>query len=523
VLLGVGKGLTDMGLAARQLYASKFGSPEDQAALQQEAAAKAKTDKPLADTAGGAAGQFIGETAPLVATGAGAGAAVGRATTMLPRALQAAAQYGVNAPGVGAVGGVLTPEGDKPYDPESKAGWGAVTGMAGDALARGVGRVVTPGISKAADFSRAALERLRSEGAPAQLAAQTVGNKGVRLASEALETIPKLGNRVMAAREANREWLTARATEPTGTMLPRVGGDNPDIFRPLEAQANSLRGGPPVSLENMQPAMQQVIDEVRPVAELSTKTGPVRTGERAAEATRLPSSGITNPATGQPFPAPGRTISADEAMTLRSQLSSRLHSARNAPGGWQEAEITQATRNALDDALAASQQHAPVTGPGSMGPHMDVPTWNRRWAAAEKVKEAALHSGNPGNVGPLLPEATLKAHSTSEQFAPSRALAQDAAALAQLQPKNTMGANRALWNQLLLGAATAGPGALLGGLTADDPKYGSMAGAAATMGLAYGGLSTRAGSRYLANEVLSPAARERLRKLLTAGIVGEAN
>lgn len=235
IAAGAGKSLVDIGRGLRQLGAEageRIGivSPQTAARLRQEEDERRLLDAPLMATTPGKVGYVGGAVATLPVGGSilrGAGAAgqaagltrAGQATQaagsalMVPRGFrQAAATGGV----MGATQPVATDE--------SRAGnvaIGAGAGLAGEAVGRGLGRLVRPvrpQLTQAEARTAAEAKRL---GVPLTIG-QATGSKPLQVAESVLESHPITSGKQQAAKQTQRNAYNAAVARTIGQEAEEI-------------------------------------------------------------------------------------------------------------------------------------------------------------------------------------------------------------------------------------------------------------------------------------------------------------
>ena len=527
--IGAGKALSDIGLGAQQLAAQAgFG---DKAALAAEAADREKRDKALMGTAGGVLGKFGTDAAVSMLP---MGAAT-RAAGLLPKVMGLRAIAPQMA--TGAAQGVLSP--DANYSVGNQAGWGAGAGLAGDLVGRGVGRALKPMQGAIPEAVRARVEQL--SGMPALLAENITGNKTVRAFTNALAQIPGFGAGVKGAREANLGKYTSEVTGAAGMPTRALTDEGASAMdAKLAKEWLQTRSGPDVPIPQLAPELQAALDMNRRAMDFSNKRGGARTLKAAIEAASVPPGVIPGAATrpgiydtldkniveqpglgisrtleeaatasphgypGNPVPNPPPhvppgppatpSLTADEAVTLRSMASDAAHGMADNPSAVLDRRAQIALAKELESAIGAT--------------HRDKGASFARLRAEEGVRKDIEKAGTT-DTGHILPEDFLKTMTPSQRLNPQTPREKRTVAAANLMPSPGLSENRSLMVRLLMGAlplsgATAGFG--LGSMS-DSGMLGAGAGAAGSLGLAHLLLGTPGGGRYLAGQARSGMGR----------------
>ena len=522
--VGIQAGVEDKLLGLRQFANSISGGRiGDEAQLKEQAAEKAKFDAPLTSGAfsAGGMGQTVGTLLPDLLIGGPAGglakaAAAKVATKFLPAIAQAAT--------MGAASEVTNPHSN--YRLGTEAAKGAVGGLAGDAVARGLAFALRPMRGAVNAKVQEAVDVLKAKYGDTMIAENLTDNKFVKMLSNALAQLGPAGAGVNKARDANLGTYTESVTGATGyptrvftEEAKRAAQDR------LGGQAAGFRAGPDVPIGDIAPMLQSKLDEILAVNAL---TGKGAQGERAlrsaiGEATptmqiqgaqqprilstletaageqpgpnimrTLEQAGAEGPIGGktyggvtpnisQPPLVPNiPTITANQAVTARGSASNSAYEARLA-GKSTEKDAFRALRSQLEDALTAT--------------HPDEGAAFRKWKGEHGALQDAFKAGTTPE-GTILPENFLK---TLEKGPARTDLARETVAASERMASPSLAENRSLAVRLLTGAALTG-GTVLGGVP------GAAAGAG-TLGLAHLLLGTPAGGRYLTGQTNSKLAQ----------------
>jgi hypothetical protein len=243
---GALQSIKDIGYGAQQLGAeagARLGivEPETAQRLRQEQDVRAAENAPFMDSTAGQLGYALGSIGSVMLPGAAAARAGGLLGTagralMAPRTVAGAAATG------GALG-ALQPVGEQ--DERSfNVGAGAVGGVAGQALARGLARAARPTTSMPTPQAQKAIERLQAAGVPVDLA-EAAGSENLRMVRRFLTDNPISAGAMKKGQEAtqtafNRAALKligeqgdaavpevlARADDRIGAVMDRVAARN---------------------------------------------------------------------------------------------------------------------------------------------------------------------------------------------------------------------------------------------------------------------------------------------------------
>lgn len=229
IAAGAGKSLVDLGRGVKQLGAlagNTLGMVDDATVdkLMQEEAARRQADAPLMATGAGKVGYIGGAVATLPLAGSllrGAGAAgqaagltrTGQVAQTAGRAIMAPTGFRQAATVGGAMGAAQpTVQGESRLQ---NVAIGAGAGMAGEAVGRGLGRLVRPVRSQlTAAEARTAVEAQRL-GIPLTIAQQT-GSRPLKIAESVLESHPVTAGAQQAAKQAQRNQYNAAVARTIG-------------------------------------------------------------------------------------------------------------------------------------------------------------------------------------------------------------------------------------------------------------------------------------------------------------------
>jgi hypothetical protein len=380
---GVRKSATDAALGVRQLAASAGLGDKD--ALAAEAAAKEQADAPLMKTIAGNLGKGAGDIGMAFVPGS-----VAAKATMLPQATNRIIQFLANTAGQAGVGagiGTLTPGAQ--YDPVKQAEQGAefgvggkVLGDVGSFLARPFGRF----IDKASPTVKENLDTLRVAGMPSELAVDQTAEPFVRNATDAVELIPGIKSAVTNSRNQNLEWLTRKATQGTGaeTSFITPSWKESQANRLIE-EARLFRQGPDVPLPNMSNDLQDALDSIIKSAQFSGRSAGPNALTNAIRVSSPSPSGQQPAIMDTIARASGQgtgnapSLTADEALTLRSIASDLAHGLSDSPKAAIERGAYKTLQNTLDDAIKATHPDGGVL----------FDQWRKQWGNQQDVLAAA--------------------------------------------------------------------------------------------------------------------------------------
>lgn len=224
---GALQSVTDVGYGARQLGAEAGAAlglvrPETVQRLREEQDVRAAEAAPYMESGAGQLGYMAGTIGSMLIPGAalgrvgGAAARVGQAVTA-PRTLAGAAAAG------GALG-ALQPVGTQD-ERSMNVGIGALGGMAGQGLARGIARIAQPTTSAATSQVTRAAQRLQAAGVPVDLAEQA-GSENLRMVRRFLTDNPISAGTMKKGQEATQTAFNRAALKLIGEQgdaaLPEV-------------------------------------------------------------------------------------------------------------------------------------------------------------------------------------------------------------------------------------------------------------------------------------------------------------
>lgn len=245
---GAGKAFSDLGLAARQraadiasvlpLSPGIAGAVGQRQSLQDEAAARRERDAPLM-TGAGMVGNIAGHIAATLP--------VGGLATSLPRAAA-----------LGAAEGALIPTTDQ-SELAGNIGIGGVLGGAGQAVARGVSRAVTPVRRQLSARAEEAVDLLRREGIDLDVAQRT-GSESAQRVRSGLSDNPLTATRSQAFTDRQRRQFTRavlrrigiNSDEATPEVLRRATNDIGDSID------DALRSSPAIWDDVMDAQMREI-------------------------------------------------------------------------------------------------------------------------------------------------------------------------------------------------------------------------------------------------------------------------
>jgi len=214
---GALQSVTDIGYGARQLGAEAGAAlglvePETVQRLRAEQDVRASEAAPYMDTGAGQLGYMAGSIGSMLIPGAalgrvgGAAATAGRAITA-PRTLAGAAA-------VGGTMGALQPVGEQD-DRSLNVGIGAIGGMAGQGIARGLSRIAQPTTSAPSPQVARAVSRLEQAGVPVDIAEQA-GSENLRLVRRFLTDNPISAGSMKKGQEATQTAFNRAALKLIG-------------------------------------------------------------------------------------------------------------------------------------------------------------------------------------------------------------------------------------------------------------------------------------------------------------------
>lgn len=243
---GAGKSIYDLGRGIRQLgveAGSMIGLVDDATVhrLRQQEAAQRQADAPLMATGAGKAGYLGGAIATIPLAGSairGLGAA-GQAAgaTRAGQAIQSGgraimAPTGIRqAAAVGGAVGAMQPV----TEDESRAGnvaIGAGAGIGGEAIGRGLGRLVRPVRSQLTQAEARVAADANRLGVPLTIAQQT-GSRPLKIAESVLESHPITAGTQQAAKQAQRNQFNSAVARTIGQQAEEI---TPEVMETARKQ-----------------------------------------------------------------------------------------------------------------------------------------------------------------------------------------------------------------------------------------------------------------------------------------------
>lgn len=214
---GALQSVKDIGYGAQQLGAElgeKAGvvSPETVSKLRQEETARRAENEAFMSTGAGKAGYLAGSIGSMLIPGAALGRVPGLAGAAA-RGLSAPRTFAGAAAGGGLLGATAPLE-----DGESRvtsAATGAIGGLVGQGISRGVGRVLQPTTSKPSPQAAKAIERLKAQGIPVDLA-EEAGSENLRAVRRFLTDNPISAAGMKKAEEARQAAFNRAALKTIG-------------------------------------------------------------------------------------------------------------------------------------------------------------------------------------------------------------------------------------------------------------------------------------------------------------------
>jgi len=497
-LAGAGKSVADTGRGLEQIFAPS-------APLQQEIDDSRRLDAPLMDTGAGMAGNIAGNLAQtyvggkglqLAGEGASAAPALAKALRTMGQSLQNPMGY-KQAVGAGAALGAVQPVAEE-ESRSANAAMGAAGGLAGNALASGIGRVVQPVRSTLSPSAEALAREAEKAGIPLDAAAKT-GSKALGYVESAFDSLPFTAGQQARKHTAQDEAFTRAVLKHAGIDADRA---TPAV---LQAQKDAL------GRQFEQIAARNPIDFNHPqvmndIAALQQEAAGKLTGPDLDAFTRtldnvlndVDSSGML---TGQKYQAWREPLRRESKKPgALSLYMSKL-------------------RGVLDDGFANQ------AGAGPSG--AEVTQARRQWGNLKTTRDA-LGAGGQKASEDLIDPAKLAAALRSSVGKQGRALGQgDLDTLVRigdrfLKPLPDSGtAQRAMYQRLMTGGGTMGTALVAGGLT--PGAVGAGATALALPKALQKILQSDTGQKYLTNKSLqdlSPEMRrfvEALRGTTTMG------
>ncbi len=410
-------------------------------------------------TTAGKYAETIGEFAPGLIGGGGAGALARRALT------------NVIAPGVASEAAGQATEGTaaEPYARVAAA-------MAGGLAPAAIGRAVTP--LPASPARQRLVDILNQEGVTSLTAGQRTGSPALRYAESALGDAPGAGSRTTAVTDEGRRQFTDAALRRAGT----AGEATPEVLANNQARlGNEFET---LSARNTLQMDPQFAGDIRTVIQDYGRTLPSEQRQRVYNV-------ITDLA------QQGNTIPGDVYQTTRSRLSRIANSNRVTDPEFSGA--MRGIRNALDEAM--SRSIAPA----------DQAAWEaarREYGAQKVIEKTASRAGEATAEGQLVPANLRNTVAAENRGAYARGegpfseLARAGTGVMGAMPQSGTGPRLTMHTiaSLMGGALGAGGGPAGAGL-------GAAAAAAAGPAVAGRALMSRPAQAYLGNQVATPMLR----------------
>lgn len=447
---GSGSYMTDMGLGIRQL--ANPNSPD----LAQEYREKRALDRPLEQTTAGALGKG--------------------GTAMIPAVLTAAIPGMNTYTGAGATGatlGLLGPTENGAIGKLQNAGSGATAGLAGQALANGIGRFVRPVQSSLNPEQQRLAQLALKEGIPLDAAAQT-GSKPLQTINSVMSNLPLTASAEAAKQEAIKNAFNQAVLKRSG--ITGISA-TPDV---LGAQKKALGS---------------VFEDVASRNSIDFNKGALTT--KLADISKEAERRLAQPG---PIVNTVDDILADAAKTgsmpglkyqgWRSTLNSM---AGNDTQGKLAADIKRALNEAFDTQVSGADAEAWKTA-------------SRQYANLKTISKAMGGAGNDaasGNIPAAQLSQALRNAVSTEGKALGRGDLNDISRIGELFVKNQIPdsgtAQRQFWQSLLTGGGLGGGALMMGAdpTTAAAVAGGSLAGPKLAQAL----LNRPGVQSYLANGV----------------------
>lgn len=549
---GVISGLKGNLLGARQFAADTFGIG-DKEQLAQEAKQHALDDAKARQGVSGMVGGMFGDVAPSLLGGMGVGGAVAKGVSMIPKAAEVAAMLPkiIRAlPGMaagGATSELLSPS--ENYDAGDKAlqgaGMGTALGMGATAAFKGpqIAARRIFGLNKGDSVLDEAAARVKSMLPDFPILAKNVKQGGfAQAATNAIEQSGFGSGPIKASEAAQDRAITAASLRRAGKELPDITTLKP-LKDELVATAESFKAGPDVPMPQMVGPLAEARDAILKSAdfvgkqsgptalqrgiESSTPTIPGRTGREPssiqatidAALSNQPGPRIANtlekassempghytgtaPASSMGIPAipNSPTLTAEEAMRLRSIASDIAHGMADNPSAALERGAYRKLRDELDDAIKS-------TLPKEDAAAFDK--WRRQWGAYQDTLSAA-HSAGPKaqQLSPTDLWRQLGQERVKNPAGPYDQLVADSALLSNPAPQTE--------NRSLMTRGIMEPGrAALGGSSGQNFLANVLGGGAGLLGVGKL-LGTEGGTNYLRHGASDAANKtfEELRRLM---------
>lgn len=214
---GALQSVKDIGFGAQQLgaelgAAAGLVEPETIRGLRQEQAKRAQEAEAFMGTGAGKAGYVAGSIGSMLIPGAALGRVPG-AVGAAARGLSAPATFGGAAVGGGLLGALQPLEGEESR--ATAAGIGALGGMIGQGISRGVGRVLQPSRSAPSPEAAKAIKRLQAAGVPVDLA-EEAGSENLRAVRRFLTDNPISAAAMKKGEEARQAAFNRAALKTIG-------------------------------------------------------------------------------------------------------------------------------------------------------------------------------------------------------------------------------------------------------------------------------------------------------------------
>jgi hypothetical protein len=429
-MAGAGKAPVDLWHGVKQLFGQESSADADE---------RAALDRPLMHTGAGVAGNIAGNIAEsVVPAGLAADAARGVGLVRTGAALSALANPGTYgaAAASGAVQGALQPvesQGSRLWN----TGAGALGGVAGNAIGRGVGAAASAVAGTIEDASSRAVQALKDAGVPLD-AAQRTGSILLQRAKAMLSDNPLTAG-------AQRDFQDMQGRAITKAFLRTVGSDadsaTPDVMgatmKRLGASYDDAFSKLPLPYDKIEAPLSALVDNAR-----------LHLNDQQFGIIHRNADDVLNKAA-----ANGGVISGPQFQNLKSNLD-RISGGQDQQVG----DVARDLREVLHNGLL---QHASDTGNSAVAEQLQQT--NQQWRNMRTIESAISKDGsgtiNPSTVATVMAQKRNRSVSIYGQGDTTLSdLAQAANALLPSKTAQSGTIPRLAAQMVLPGAVAAGEG-----------------------------------------------------------------
>lgn len=491
---GMGKSISDTGSALKQgaqFVGNKMGIVDDSTYAQTQADIDAtkKRDAALMDTGAGIAGNIAGAVGQFLVPGGAlslAGRAAGAPALMSAAKAVTIPQSIAGSAALGAVQGGMQPVASDESFGRNVALGGAV-GAGTQAVAKGIGKLVTPIERTAAGATPEAIEaaqRIGYQATPGDI----TGNKMQRTVESVLENLPGSGGKMQALRQGNQEAFNSAAASAMGEKATRL---SESVFKQarerIGGEFNRLTAGGEIAMGD---------DFINALANLDTQQKSLQ-GFARKEVDTLIDNGLALAANGK--------VSGQTYQTIRSRLGKQAKDAF-ASNNSDLGTALKSVQEALDSAASSGLNDA------------DKKAWQvarQQWKALRTLEKGAVAEGGdvaPGRLAAAMRTSEGPGFRSGTVDGPLMDIARVAEGLPSRIPDSGTAQRSAMQNILTGGMAAGGlmsPTYALTGLLA--PYLGSRA------------YLSDAGKKYMTQGLLNGPIDAEYLALLNAGLLPAAS